>query len=312
MKKVLLKWLSLAAALALLAAAAFIILPNVIRAPEKPQEVKAERADGPMLIFVHGAAASQGDFDWLSERLTRAGWTAQRRFSYDCREEWIEETAAHLAEFIKREAGERRIVIIAHSMGGIVSRYYVERLGGEDRTDALILLGTPNRGTPSSDDMRAMFAPGYLEKATIGGRPIEPAQKILLRTMIASLRLEYGEKGALQLTTDSPLIRELNSRPLPANVRYLVVAGTSTAGGMLSHYQKLNDLCARLGMPMPYPNDGIVPLERATIPAGLGATEELFVKANHIELTFNEEVLKRILALLEEIHPTALPSEPAA
>lgn len=306
----LLNWLALAAVLSLLAL--FVLLfPREKRTTGNALPA-AERDDGPMLVFVHGAASYPERFDWLAANLAKAGWTAQRRFSYDCRDEWIEETAERLAEFIRSQAGDRETVIIAHSMGGIISRYYVEKLGGEKTTAALVLLGTPNRGTTSSDDMRTMFADNFIETARIGGKPLKPPERILIQTMVTSLKVEYGEKGALQLTTDSPLIADLNSRPLPENVRYLVVAGTSAAGGILGHYQTLNRIRARLGMPMPNPNDGIVPLAYATIPKGIGRTEVLLVEASHVALTFNKEVLEKILALLEEIEVAALPRESAS
>ncbi len=306
----LLSWLAVAMALALLALL-FLLYPQEKRTTEKAVTTP-ERGDGPMLVFIHGAASYPQRFDWLAARLAEAGWTAQRRFSYDCRDEWIEDIAKQLEEFIRSEAGDREIAIIAHSMGGIISRYYVEKLGGAKKTKALVLLGTPNRGTTSSDDMRTMFADNFLETARIDGAPLEPAESILIRAMITSLKLEYGEKGALQLTTNSPLIADLNSRPLPQNVRYLVVAGTSAAGGILGHYQTLNRIRARLGMPMPNPNDGIVPLRYATIPEELGMTKVLLVEASHVALTFNKKVLEKILSLLEEIEAAALPRERAS
>lgn len=306
----LLSLLAVATALTLLALL-FFLYPQQKKTTEKAI-TPPEHGDGPMLVFIHGAASYPQRFDWLAAKLAKAGWTAQRRFTYDCRDEWIEDIARQLEEFIHSEAGDRETVIIAHSMGGIIGRYYVEKLGGAKRTKALVLLGTPNRGTTSADDMRTMFADNFLETARIDGVPLEPAESIVIRTMITSLKLEYGEKGALQLTTDSPLIADLNSRPLPEDVRYLVVAGTSAAGGIMGHYQTLNRIRARLGMPMPNPNDGIVPLRYATIPDELGGTEVLQVEANHVALTFNKKVLERILSLLEEIESTALPREHAS
>jgi pimeloyl-ACP methyl ester carboxylesterase len=38
--------------------------------------------------------------------------------------------------------------IIGHSLGGLVGRYYVKRLGGDKRVKTLITLGTPHHGTP--------------------------------------------------------------------------------------------------------------------------------------------------------------------
>jgi triacylglycerol esterase/lipase EstA (alpha/beta hydrolase family) len=40
--------------------------------------------------------------------------------------------------------------IIGHSMGGLIGRYYVKRLGGDRRVKNLITLGTPHNGSPSA------------------------------------------------------------------------------------------------------------------------------------------------------------------
>jgi len=40
-----------------------------------------------------------------------------------------------------------KVILIAHSMGGIVARYYLEHLGGAEHCKALITLGTPYRGS---------------------------------------------------------------------------------------------------------------------------------------------------------------------
>jgi len=43
--------------------------------------------------------------------------------------------------------GKNKVIIIAHSMGGLVSRYYIENLGGDSKVDKLVTIGTPNHGT---------------------------------------------------------------------------------------------------------------------------------------------------------------------
>jgi triacylglycerol lipase len=40
--------------------------------------------------------------------------------------------------------------IIGHSMGGLIGRYYVKRLGGDRRVKNLITLGTPHNGSPTA------------------------------------------------------------------------------------------------------------------------------------------------------------------
>ena len=43
------------------------------------------------------------------------------------------------------ETGFERIHVIGHSMGGLIARYYVQRLGGDERVHTLVTLGTPAR-----------------------------------------------------------------------------------------------------------------------------------------------------------------------
>ena len=42
---------------------------------------------------------------------------------------------------------QAKVILIAHSMGGLVARYYLEHLGGAQHCKALITLGTPYRGS---------------------------------------------------------------------------------------------------------------------------------------------------------------------
>ena len=50
-------------------------------------------------------------------------------------------------ERIVEETGFERIHIIGHSLGGLIARYYVTRLGGDARVHTLITLGTPHSGS---------------------------------------------------------------------------------------------------------------------------------------------------------------------
>mgnify|MGYP002652311906 CR=1 FL=1 len=50
-------------------------------------------------------------------------------------------------EAIVEETGYERIHIVAHSLGGVVARYYVTRLGGDERVHTLATLGSPHTGT---------------------------------------------------------------------------------------------------------------------------------------------------------------------
>ena len=63
----------------------------------------------------------------------------------------IAHRAGQLVRFIERHTGEEPVHIIAHSMGGLDSRYAISRLGLGDRVLSLTTLGTPHRGTVIAD-----------------------------------------------------------------------------------------------------------------------------------------------------------------
>lgn len=48
---------------------------------------------------------------------------------------------------VRTRTGAAKVDLVAHSMGGLVSRDYVKNLGGSAKVDSLIMMGTPNYGT---------------------------------------------------------------------------------------------------------------------------------------------------------------------
>jgi pimeloyl-ACP methyl ester carboxylesterase len=53
---------------------------------------------------------------------------------------------------VRRQNPDAKLILIAHSMGGIVARYFLEVLGGWRDTRALVTLGTPYRGSLNALD----------------------------------------------------------------------------------------------------------------------------------------------------------------
>lgn len=52
----------------------------------------------------------------------------------------------HIEELCER-TGHARVDIVGHSLGGLIARYYTQRLGGDVRVRTLVTLGTPHAGT---------------------------------------------------------------------------------------------------------------------------------------------------------------------
>jgi len=59
--------------------------------------------------------------------------------------------AAELKAFLDATVPDEPVHLIAHSMGGLDSRYMISRLGMHDRVLTLTTLGTPHRGTAFAD-----------------------------------------------------------------------------------------------------------------------------------------------------------------
>jgi pimeloyl-ACP methyl ester carboxylesterase len=70
-------------------------------------------------------------------------------FAYDWRQD-VRLSARCLAQEIENWSITPPITIIAHSLGTLVSRYYVEKYGGKDKIGQIILLGGPHSGTPQA------------------------------------------------------------------------------------------------------------------------------------------------------------------
>jgi pSer/pThr/pTyr-binding forkhead associated (FHA) protein len=68
-------------------------------------------------------------------------------FGYDWRQD-VRHSARLLAERIDNWGVTPPITIIGHSLGTLVTRYYVEKLGGADKVERIILLGGPHSGVP--------------------------------------------------------------------------------------------------------------------------------------------------------------------
>ena len=63
----------------------------------------------------------------------------------------VEVRANALKDFITQQVGTEPVHLIAHSMGGLDSRYMISRLEMAERVLTLTTLGTPHRGTSFAD-----------------------------------------------------------------------------------------------------------------------------------------------------------------
>jgi pSer/pThr/pTyr-binding forkhead associated (FHA) protein len=83
--------------------------------------------------------------DYLTEELGYERGKDFFEFPYDWRQD-VRISARQLGEMIETLALPQPIVLIGHSLGTMVSRYYIERLGGGKRVSRAVLMGGPHSG----------------------------------------------------------------------------------------------------------------------------------------------------------------------
>jgi pimeloyl-ACP methyl ester carboxylesterase len=107
-------------------------------------------AAGTPIVLVHGWVDNRSIFTVLRRHLRRRGFGRVVTMNYSVLTHDVPRAAARLGELIETlcdETGYDTVHVVGHSMGGLVARYYVQRLGGDVRVDTLATLGTPHAGT---------------------------------------------------------------------------------------------------------------------------------------------------------------------
>ncbi|MCM3885084.1 alpha/beta fold hydrolase [Frankia sp. R82] len=100
------------------------------------------------VLLVHGLVDNRSIFTRLHRHLRRRGFRRVVPVQLPLRTTCVEDGARVLGEAVARIAGaDGQVTIIAHSLGGLVARYYVQRMGGDRQVGTLITLATPHGGT---------------------------------------------------------------------------------------------------------------------------------------------------------------------
>ena len=107
-------------------------------------------AAGTPIVLLHGWVDNRSIFTLLRRHLLRRGFGRVVTMNYSILTHDVPRAATRLGELVERlcaETGYDRVHVVGHSMGGLVARYYVPRLGGAERVHTLVTLGTPHAGT---------------------------------------------------------------------------------------------------------------------------------------------------------------------
>lgn len=110
------------------------------------------------MLLLHGFIDNRSVFVLLRRSLRQHGWSQVSSLNYSPLTGDLRTAAAVLGAHIEEVCGrtdQERIDIVGHSLGGLIARYYVQRLGGDTRVRTLVTLGTPHRGTTVAPLMSA-------------------------------------------------------------------------------------------------------------------------------------------------------------
>lgn len=162
------------------------------------------------VVLIHGTGATKGDWQELGAELRGDGWAVFAAEFGERATSVIEESAAQVGAYVEavlQVTGADRAILVGHSQGGVLARYWMRMLGGADRVRHLVCLGTPNHGT------------------TMGGiiSPVIHTQiaENIMRSIVHSW---FGPSGFQQIS-GHPLIESLNAGgDLEEGVTYTCIA----------------------------------------------------------------------------------------
>ncbi|MFN8475278.1 MAG: CHAT domain-containing protein [Anaerolineae bacterium] len=233
-------------------------------------------------------------------------------FDYDWRQD-NRKSAAQLAEAIQHWQSfhpDARPWIIAHSNGGLVARWYVEKLGGKDTVGRLFLLGSPWDGSPKA--LRMLFDgvvllrqwPGLFDVAERTRKVVRswPCAYQLLPHVDPFLRGPSNEN--VKLTGDLEWLDDQQRTLLDDGLRFTTELDKATSVETLCffgrgqptnteavlHTDSVGDW-ERIDWNTTDAGDGTVPERAAVLP---GSREELPFAVTHGEIYVNPDVLEKL------------------
>jgi len=247
----------------LIAATAIILATTTISAAPPAQ------SNVTPVLLIHGFCGDVASWDPIVQTLQENGHTVEIVDFGDSANGDIKEYAQQLDQFVQQSDTlfDKEFDIVAHSMGGLISRYYIANY--DNNVQKLILIGSPNLGTKWASIPNFVAATGlpmHLVTQTVGPR------------IPGWCKIEESP-AAEQMSPGSDFLKELNAKPAPQTVNiYSIIGRKNTPYGLLKA------------------GDGVVSVESASLPHyPLYQTLD-----NHISYKSNPKTIQLITHILQE------------
>jgi len=230
-----------------------------------------------ILLLVHGWTARPKvwtEFIQKIQQETDLPYTDIWTFGYNS--SWsIQHNAEILAQLIGSFSNEAQIDIVAHSMGGLVSRSMIEQYGGAGYISKLITIGTPHKGSPLAV---SRYLLGEIVNTTGNDEDY--------------ILYNHVSQGFNDLNTNSSFIaqmEEMENPPLP----YYAIAATNEP----SLWKQVS------GHILSGPDDGIVAVSSALGVQGAITPElstQIPVALAHMKMTKDDPIYNQVLVFLRQ------------
>ncbi|NMH99093.1 esterase/lipase family protein [Pseudonocardia acidicola] len=214
------------------------------------------QAAGTPILLVHGIMDNRSVFTVFRRALRRRGFGVVHAVNYSILTGDLR-TAAHElrthVERLRELTGAEKVHIVGHSLGGMIARYYVQRLDGSATVDTLVTLGSPHTGTATAYLMPTPLARQLRPGSDVLAELAEPAPDCSTRFLVVWSRMDQMilPQGNARLIHPDLHIEELELRDVghlslpidPRSVHWVATALARTQAGEhpLGHrYQHLS------------------------------------------------------------------------
>ncbi|AIT59965.1 lipase [Corynebacterium doosanense CAU 212 = DSM 45436] len=147
------------------------------------------------VILVHGTGDTPGVYQEMAHELRGDGWAVFAPGYGQRATRPLQESAHNVGAYIDavlKETGAEKAIVVGHSQGGLVVRYWMRFHGGAAKVHHLVCLATPNHGT------------------TMGGVISPLIKSKLAEDLVDSLVKSWFGPAGFQQVIGSPFIEALN------------------------------------------------------------------------------------------------------
>lgn len=150
-------------------------------------------AAGTPILLLHGIMDNRSVFTVFRRTLRRRGFGVVHAVNYGFATDDIR-TAAHRlhrhVEQLRERTGADRIHIVGHSLGGMIARYYVQRMGGSAAVHTLVTLGSPHAGTLAAHLLPTPLARQLRPESDVIAELARPAPSCDTRFLVVWSRMD--------------------------------------------------------------------------------------------------------------------------